>query len=572
MPKGLYALMNPDQSPIPPAILADPSISGIAIRLSWGAMQPSQGAINFSVLDSEVAAAAAAGKTVLVSIMAGYTTPAWVYAAGAQSVSFVWSLPPPGPPIGSTQHTPVPWDPVFLSAWTGFVDAVVARYQNNPTVAEFKVTGINFQDEETSLPTSAVWDNTSGASKLLSVWKTIVMHWAAGGKPVAPMFNPTGFASVPGPNLTAQMVHAAANDAPLLFIAQNNSLSATWNWVPKVYVPGLAYQARGPYDTVTTADAAFSRAEAAHALYVEVYQPDLENAALAETIATAEQALVGGGGLNFSHVFVVEEENNPYTALVGNTLMPYLNSLMQKYALSTGYYANAHPSLPNYFFLATGQAITNTDAYTGPTNVDNIVRQLTKDGFSWREYAEGLPHQGYLGGGVGYYDTDHNPFVFLTDVQGSSAQAMNVVPFTDFATDLNTYDFANANFITPDKCDDMHSNSACTNGCTHGQLPGCYTAADNWLQTNIEPLIATPEFQAHDLLIIWVDEGAFGDSTNGGGHVAWIAISGRSKAGAIPATTLEQHQNTLALICSALGTSACPGAAQSAWPMSEYFK
>jgi len=272
-------------------------------------------------------------------------------------------------------------------------------------------------------------------------------------------------------------------------------------------------------------------------------------------------------GLNFSHVFVVEEENNTYSTLVGNNLMPYLNSLMQQYALSTGYYANTHGSITDYLWMVTGQRVTTG----GTTNVDNIVRQLTTNGLSWREYAEGLPSVGFLGGSVGTYAAGHNPFVSLSDVVGSPAQKANVLPFTSFATDLNTYNFANANFITPDLCDDLHANAGCTNGCTNPSLPACYTAADNWLQTNLGPLIATPEFQAHDLLIIWTDEAAFSDSTHGGGQVAWVAISGRSKAGPIKATTLEQHQNTLALICSALGTSACPGAAQRAWPMSEYF-
>ena len=620
MPNGLYGLMGWDQSPIPPALLADSSVSGIAIRLSWGAMEPSDGAIDFSVLDSEIAAARAAGKTAFVSIMAGYTTPAWVYANGAQSVSFVWTKPS-GPPKGSTQYIPVPWDPVFLSAWTGFVDAVVARYANDPAVTVFKVTGINFQDEQTSLPTSTVWDNPSGDANLLSAWNTIVAHWTAGGKPVAPMFNQSGFSSVPGPNLTNQMIQAAVSDAGPLLIAQNNLLSPGSNWLPKVAVPAIAYQAGAPFHTVTAADSAFSRAEAAHALYVEVYQSDLENPALAKTIATAAQVLGGGGGptptptaspsptptrtasptpsptptptstssptptptstitgspsptptpiagLNFSHVFVVEEENNTYSMLVGNKLMPYLNSLMQQYALSTGYYANTHGSITDYFWMITGQAVTKA----APTNVDNIVRQLTTNGLSWRAYAEGLPSIGYLGGSVGNYAAGHNPFVFLTDVRNSSAQAANVLPFTSFATDLNTYNFANANFITPDLCDDLHANAGCANGCTKGSLPACYTAGDNWLKTNLGPLIATPEFQAHDLLIIWTDEAAFNDSTHGGGQVAWVAISGRSKAGPIKATTLEQHQNTLALICSALGTSACPGAAQRAWPMSEYF-
>ena len=77
--------------------------------------------------------------------------------------------------------------------------------------------------------------------------------------------------------------------------------------------------------------------------------------------------------------------------------MPYLNNLMQQYALSTSYYANTHGSITDYLWMITGQRVTTI----GTTNVDNIVRQLTTNGLSWREYAEGLPSVGYLGGSVG---------------------------------------------------------------------------------------------------------------------------------------------------------------------------
>src|SRR5579859_1078178 len=50
--------------------------------------------------------------------------------------------------------------------------------------------------------------------------------------------------------------------------------------------------------------------------------------------------------LSFSHVFLVMEENHSYADVVGNSEMPYLNSLIQSNGLATGYYANTHPSLP----------------------------------------------------------------------------------------------------------------------------------------------------------------------------------------------------------------------------------
>jgi phosphatidylinositol-3-phosphatase len=57
------------------------------------------------------------------------------------------------------------------------------------------------------------------------------------------------------------------------------------------------------------------------------------------------------------HVFLLIEENHGYASVIGNTSMPYLNSLANKYGLATQYFANFHPSLPNYFLLTTGQSI-----------------------------------------------------------------------------------------------------------------------------------------------------------------------------------------------------------------------
>src|SRR5947207_9108009 len=144
----------------------------------------------------------------------------------------------------------------------------------------------------------------------------------------------------------------------------------------------------------------------------------------------------GGGTSQFGHVFVVTEENTDYVDVSGNSSMPYLNSLAQQYGLATQYYANTHPSIGNYFELATGQIITNDDSYSTVESVDNIVRRLLATGKTWKSYAEDLPTVGYLGGDVGNYARKHNVFALLSDVANDAVQRNNLVPFTQFATDL----------------------------------------------------------------------------------------------------------------------------------------
>ena len=261
------------------------------------------------------------------------------------------------------------------------------------------------------------------------------------------------------------------------------------------------------------------------------------------------------GGAQFTHVFVVTEENTDYAEVIGNSSMPYLNGLAQQYGLATQYYANTHPSIGNYFMMATGQIVTNNDGYSTIVTDDNIVRRLLAAGKTWKSYAEDLPSVGYTGSDAGDYARKHNVFALLSDVANDATQRNNLVPFTQFATDLangTLPDFAN---IVPNLCNDAHD-------CSLG-------TADTWLQNHIDPLIKSATFQQGGLLIITFDE-AGGDNAHGGGRIVWIAVSPKAKA-AHQSSTLFQHQSTLRLILKGLGVNAFPGAAATAPDMSEFF-
>jgi len=78
----------------------------------------------------------------------------------------------------------------------------------------------------------------------------------------------------------------------------------------------------------------------------------------------------------FNHVVIAVEENHNYPSVIGNSSMPYLNSLAKKYGLATQYYANTHPSIGNYFMLATGQMIITNDSFRVTVTADHVVRHL----------------------------------------------------------------------------------------------------------------------------------------------------------------------------------------------------
>lgn len=258
----------------------------------------------------------------------------------------------------------------------------------------------------------------------------------------------------------------------------------------------------------------------------------------------------------FSHVFLLLLENHSYSEVIGNSSMPYLNGLAQQSGLAAQYYANAHPSLPNYFMLTVGQTETTSDSFSGVVTDDNVVREFVNAGKSWKAYAESLPSAGYLGGDVYPYFQHHNPFVYLSDVQNSPAQAANIVPFTQLAADLANNALPQYGFIVPNALDDAHD--------------GTLAQADAWLQQNIAPLLASAAFQSGGLLVITFDEGDESDTNHGGGQVATVIVSSKSKASYV-SQTFYQHQSTLRLTLKACGVDNFPGESANAPDMTEFF-
>ncbi len=267
------------------------------------------------------------------------------------------------------------------------------------------------------------------------------------------------------------------------------------------------------------------------------------------------------------HIFVVVLENHGLGEVMGNPVMPYLNSLANAHGLAANYFANAHPSIPNYFMLTTGNLQTFDDNFTGIITDDNVVRALTAAGKSWKAYIQSLPSTGYTGPDVGPYLKRHNPFAYLSDVMGSSAQAANMVPLSQLSADLAAGSLASFVFIRPDAQHDAHNCPGGGSNCTDQQK---LAAADSWLKANIDPLINSPKF-GNSVLAITFDEAQQTDFTNGGGQVATVLVGPHLKPG-FHSTTFFQHESLLRLIMDTLRVGDMPGASASANSMAEFFQ
>jgi acid phosphatase len=292
-------------------------------------------------------------------------------------------------------------------------------------------------------------------------------------------------------------------------------------------------------------------------------------------------------------VAILTLENTSFLQVIGDTTdAPFLNSLVNYQgsnpsapgALATNYFADAHPSIGNYFMMTTGQLVTTDDTFNDtsagyPVTVDNAARELIAAGKSWKVYAESLPSVGYTGGDVVPYLERHNPFSYFSDVAGNPRQSANIVPFTQFATDLNAGspgtlgNLPTYAFIVPNAWGDSESCDPTETSCATERIAD----ADAWVQTNIGPLLQTPAFQQNGLLIIAWDEGDVTDTSNGlggigGGHVATIILGAGVKPGYQQQTTnVYDHASLLRLTMDSLGlTTQLP--ISNVTPMTEFFQ
>ncbi len=331
---GVYAV-GPMGAPIPQAVLSDPNVDGIALRATWDQIETADGVYDWTYLDTQIGAAANAGKKVALGIAAGTATPAWVYAEGASPFQYIDDTSP------QTQTIPVPWDPVFLAKWEAFVGALGNRYASNPAVVRVDISGINTTTLETKLPRSqgavvsnalGTWTTTNDVANWLSLgytgqrvesaWQGIADTFSqafprtqldiriitSGTPPIDDAGNVIPGASA-DPQLVADLINTGIARYGAQFIVQNNGLSDTYlnsqvsavaNQVTTGYQmlwyvtndPTYRMNNGVPINIVTELQTAIDKAIAANAKYLEIYYVDIKNPALQAVIADAHTRLL----------------------------------------------------------------------------------------------------------------------------------------------------------------------------------------------------------------------------------------------------------------------------------------
>jgi phosphoesterase family protein len=272
----------------------------------------------------------------------------------------------------------------------------------------------------------------------------------------------------------------------------------------------------------------------------------------------------------FGHIVLVTLENHSESEVMGNPAMPYFNSLAKIYALADNFWANVHPSAPNYFAWTTGRFFFQATPIPAGTN--NVVKRLLSSGKSWGAYFDDPK-------------VATNVFQYLPEVAASQAQLAKVVPIVpNFAKAYTTGTLPQYVMIHGSETNNGHS-------CKGD--PTCLITADTWLRQTIQPYMDSVGFTVnHDLLIVAWDESNLLDHSCStgpttillpadvakagawpcGGHTVFLVIGPDVKPGYV-STKIYHDESILRLMLEGLGvTTSLPGASSFAADMNEFFR
>lgn len=177
---NVAALSKPVATSVASAI-ALKGMDGVVLDIGWNAVEPSKGQYDWTLIDQWMHTAVAAGKKVDLCIMAGSSTPSWLFDSGAVPLKF--TISPHGGATGLCQSLTMapPWDTTFLAAWDQLLMAVAAHLKAAGTyddVTLLRLTGINRTTDEFRLPAE-----TSASTGLACVSDAIATWQQAGYRP-----------------------------------------------------------------------------------------------------------------------------------------------------------------------------------------------------------------------------------------------------------------------------------------------------------------------------------------------------------------------------------------------------
>lgn len=212
--------------------------------------------------------------------------------------------------------------------------------------------------------------------------------------------------------------------------------------------------------------------------------------AIAVIAGAAAPAARDEGVPRYDHIVVIIEENHTADQIIGSAAAPNISRLAKAYGYASNFYAERHPSEPNYVAILGGDTfgIADDDAFwCTPRAADaacphakeadyvahtiaapSLADQLAAHGLSWKGYFEAIPAPGSRewrwpsqekplpGKPLALYASKHNGFMNFRSVQSDPAIASHIVGFDALDKDIAANTLPAYAQIVPDQCDDMH--------------------------------------------------------------------------------------------------------------------
>ena len=277
---------------------------------------------------------------------------------------------------------------------------------------------------------------------------------------------------------------------------------------------------------------------------VDVFAAISRVATISASVGTATCNTGQTAPAQYQKVVVFSLENRQWSTVggvgFGATDMPYAHNLATSCSFFTTW-TEATPgqnSATQYVGQAQGDN-TNTvlndcqPSTTCNSQADNIYRQARVAGKTAINYVEGPTTPCSTTGNA----VKHVPALYFWGADDQAHCSEQVRPYSEF----NPQSLPSYSFITPTLCNDGHD---CANAIV-----------DGWLQANVQPVIASADYQAGTVLIeIWYDE----DSPAPNLYITPSARPGPfATTGVGYASTLRLWENVLGLPCLA---NACTAA------------
>lgn len=326
----------------------------------------------------------------------------------------------------------------------------------------------------------------------------------------------------------------------------------------------------------------------------------------------------------YQYIFVIVEENKDYGQVVGSSDAPTITRLAREYGDAANFYAETHPSEPNYVALVGGYTYgirdddaffcyphdpdpscpnSNKPGYVNHTiDAPSLATQLEAAGLTWKNYNESLPAAGSLAvvaadahardvpPTLAVYASKHSGFINFASVQHDPQRAQHLVGFGQLYADLASGRIPNFSLIVPNLCNEMHGVggfAAAPEGCEQSHLSQLIWRGDENIATLVQRIMASAAWRsaANAAIVVTFDEddhygrqGCCGSdphdlSNAGGGHIPTIVVTNHGPRNLSDATPYS-HYSLLRTIEDAFGihTYLHQAAAASVVPMLPLFR